>query len=203
MKIIEKGKFRATGSKKTSALSQEQFEYVLGEFRRRDDLRMEILCLFMARCIRIGDVLNKIKIHSVYADSGEILPTVSFREEKTGKGRTFHTEKSHELRTALIKYYPRIKHETKSNPLFYGSKTGLPLKDKGVRFLLSEFIGQAGIMQCSPHSFRKYGARSLWLRGVPIEIISEILNHSNVRETRVYLDIKSSEVEKALLMLEV
>ncbi len=86
--------------------------------------------------------------------------------------------------------------------LFYGQKTGSPLQDKGVKFLLSQFVGRRQIEQCSPHSFRKYGAKYMHSNGVDIEIISQILNHQSVRETRTYLDIKPQEVEKAMEILE-
>ena len=203
METTKIAQFKATGSKKTSALSRAQFDHIVATFRARGDLRMELICLVMARCVRIGDVLTKLSISSIFSDSGEIRPTIFFNEQKTKKARSIRTESSPQFREALKSYYPTIQNLGKNAPLFYAEKTKVPLKDKGVRFLLSKFVGQVGIMQCSPHSFRKFGARSLWERGISIEIISEILNHSNVRETRTYLDIKTREVENANLMLEI
>ena len=51
-------------------------------------------------------------------------------------------------------------------------------------------------------SFRKYGARWMFDNGVDIEVISQVLNHSTVKETRTYLDIKTKDVERAMKILE-
>lgn len=200
--FTEKVGYRPAGSKKTTALTHEQFEFILDEFRQKADFRMESICLLMGRCIRIGDVLTSLKIDSVYGPAGEVHGEISFQEQKTGKPRLIRTNNSPRLLEALAGYFPSIREFPRNRPLFYGLKTCEPLHDKGVKFLLAPFVGKIGIRQCSPHSFRKYGAKRLWLQGIEIETISQILNHSSVKETRVYLDIQPKEVERAMSMLE-
>jgi site-specific recombinase XerD len=198
------GLFRPKGSRKTRALTKEQFDFVVEAFRRRGDYRMEAICLLMGRCLRIGDVLRTLKIQDIFTQSGEARDTICLREEKTGKSKSFHTQNSTRLREVLADYYKTtLNNLPKDGPIFFGEKTGRPLTDQGVKFLLSEFIGERGIEQCSPHSFRKFGAKYLWTQGVEIETISEVLNHHSVKETRTYLDIQRKEVESAMAMLEV
>ncbi len=46
------------------------------------------------------------------------------------------------------------------------------------------------------HSARKCRGRALWERGVPIETISKMLNHSSPSVTMTYLDITQDEVNQ-------
>ena len=198
---ISKNRLRAwkpKGSRKTSALTLDQFNFILDEFRDAKDLRMEIVCLLMAKCIRIGDVLRTMQIRDVYTPTGAIRDRFSIQEEKTGKTKYVKLEGSKRLLECLEAYYPTIADFDATSPLFYARKTGLPLKDKGVKKLLRQFVNRHGIEQCSPHSFRKFGARHVFNSGFDVEIVSQILNHSSVRETRTYLDVKPKEVEQAM-----
>lgn len=193
--------YKAQGSKKTSALSLDQFNYVIDELRDNGDTRMEIICLLMAKCVRIGDVLKTITIRDVFTPNGEVRDEANFKEEKTGKAKKIKLGSSVRLVKCLEAHYPTIKHLPPSSPLFYAKKTGEALQDKGVKKILGQFVGKRGIEQCSPHSFRKFGARHLLDNGVDIERISQILNHSHVRETRTYLDVKPKEIEEAMELL--
>ncbi len=48
------------------------------------------------------------------------------------------------------------------------------------------------------HTLRRSFGRNLWLLGVPIETISEILGHSSIDMTRKYLGIDQSDMRQAL-----
>lgn len=162
---------------------------------------MEIICLLMAKCLRIGDVLRTLRISDVYTKSGEIRNEVNLKEEKTGKPKKLVIKGSKRLHECLEAYYPEVAALDHSAPLFYAKKTGMPLQDKGVKKLLGAFVDHRGIEQCSPHSFRKFGAKHVFNSGYDVEIVSQILNHSSVRETRTYLDVKPREVEEAMGVL--
>ncbi len=192
------------GSKKSRALSREQFMYILDEFRDRGDTRMELVCLLLGRCVRVGCVLRVLNVGHFFTPDWQVRDVFGWNEEKTGKWRSEQVGTSSRLRDCLEKYSLSIRHLAADAPLFYGEKTGMELHDKGVKKLLAAFVGRRGIEQCSPHSFRKYGGRYLHNQcGVDIETISQLLNHASVRETRTYLDIKPQELARAAAQLVV
>jgi integrase len=165
---------------------------------------MELVCLLLGRCIRVGCVLRILTIDHVYDPAGRPRDVVGWNEEKTKKWRTLALPGGSRLREGLERYWASVADLPRTAPLFYGKKTGQELHDKGVKKLLAEFVGRRGIEQCSPHSFRKYGGRYLYFQcGIEIEVISVLLNHSSVRETRIYLDIQAKDVARAETQLVV
>jgi integrase len=87
--------------------------------------------------------------------------------------------------------------------MFYTRKTGEALRDSGVKKLLRYFIGKRGINQCSPHSFRKGGARFMFDNNVRIENISTVLNHHSTKITEKYICITPGDIEKSMACLEI
>lgn len=192
------------GSKKSKALTREQFLFILDEFRDRGDTRMELVGLLLGRIVRVGCVLRVLTIDHFYTPDWQVRDVFGWNEEKTGKWRCEQIGASSRLRDCLERYGLGLRDRPRSAPMFYGEKTGLPLHDKGVKKLLKAFVGRRGIEQCSPHSFRKYGGRYLYFNcGVDIETISQLMNHASVRETRTYLDIKPQELARAAAQLVV
>jgi site-specific recombinase XerD len=106
--------------------------------------------------------------------------------------------------SALRKFWDsELKNRDYAGYLFCSKKRRTPLTDDGVKGLLLKFVGKRGIKQCSPHSFRKGGARFMYLRGTPIEVICSILQHSSVRITFIYIDIIPADELKGLKPLEI
>ena len=48
------------------------------------------------------------------------------------------------------------------------------------------------------HSFRKTFGRQLYKKGVNVEIISQLFNHSSERNTRRYLGIEQEDLDKVV-----
>jgi site-specific recombinase XerD len=194
--------FRPGGSKKTVPLTRDQVEFILDEFRDHEDPRMEIICHLLFRCVRIGDVLRTLRIDDVYGRKGALKDKIQFTEEKTGKLRIIGIRGTGFTR-ALAAYWPQIASLPRTGPLFYTRKTGRPLGDSGVKRLLLRFVGKRGITQCSPHSFRKGGARHMYETGVRIENICDVLNHHSTRITEIYIDITPADIEASMRCLEI
>lgn len=199
-------RIKPSGSNKTSALSFDQVNYIVRRLEEKKDIRTAIICLIMFQCVRINDVLQSITLKDVYKENGEVRDEIHFTEMKTKKQKAVVCPQGSNLHRLLTEYRAEIgKIRARGgvvkldSVLFYNTKMCTPLRDSGVKEILRLFVGQWGIEQCSPHSFRKAGAKYLHVeKGVSIEIIREILNHSSSKITLRYLDIKSVEVRKSM-----
>ncbi|MCL1946395.1 MAG: site-specific integrase [Chitinivibrionia bacterium] len=204
------------GSKTTTPLSFEQFLYIADEFGDAKDFRMEVLCHLMFRCIRISDCLRSIKVCDIFEKNGKLKETFGFYEIKTKRKNNEGVKKANPVKKRFIKiagdkfisslknlWEDDLKKRDYYGNLFYSKKLQKPLNDMGVKFLLKKFLGKRGISQCSPHSFRKGGARFMYLQGTPIEVICSILQHSSVRITFIYIDIIPPDEEQGMKPLEI
>jgi len=183
-------------------MTLDQAIYVMDEFHDRKDFRMEVLCHLLLRCVRIGDCLKVIKIRSLYHANGSPRDRLLYRESKTGKDRNIPIEGSR-FKAALAAYWPEAKSGYQSGPAFLNRARKSGLQSGGVKFLLAQFIGHRGIEQCSPYSFRKTGARTMWKNGSSIESVSHVLNHHSTRVTETYIQITPKDVEDAMKCLAV
>jgi integrase len=50
----------------------------------------------------------------------------------------------------------------------------------------------------STHTLRRTFGRNLWLRGIPIETISELMGHESTQVTKMYLGLNLSDMRKAI-----
>jgi len=64
--------------------------------------------------------------------------------------------------------------------------------------ILEEFCQRFG-RRFTFHTLRRSFGRQLWLRGIQIEIIAEILGHESMDMTRKYLGLNISDMERAIL----
>ena len=84
----------------------------------------------------------------------------------------------------LAKY---LETRTDSNPaLFVGAK-GERLTPGGVRAMLKELAGRAGVEHVHPHKFRRTLATNLQRRGMPIQEVAHILGHETLDTTMKYV----------------
>lgn len=72
-----------------------------------------------------------------------------------------------------------------------------PLKRTRSEEILQGFCKRHG-RKFTFHTLRRSFGRNLWLLGVPIETISELLGHSSIDMTRKYLGIDQSDMRQAL-----
>jgi len=204
------------GSNSTTPLSYEQFIYIVDEFEDKKDFRMAVLCHLMFRCIRISDCLRTITISDIFEKDGRLKESFGFYEIKAKRKNSEGVKKANPLKKRFIKisgerfisvlqkfWESDLKKRNYNGNLFYSLLLNKPLNDRGVKKLLAQFVGRRGIVQCSPHSFRKCGARYMYLKGTPIEVICSILQHSSVRITFIYIDIIPADELEGMKPLEV
>jgi len=204
------------GSNTTTPLSYEQFLYVVDEFEDKKDFRMAVLCHLMFRCLRISDCLRSIKICDIFEKDGKLKESFGFYEIKTKRKNSEGVKKANPVKKRFIKIAGEkfvsvlnrfwecdLKKRNYNETLFYSQRLNKPLNDRGVKVLLAQFVGRRGVVQCSPHSFRKGGARYMYLNGTPIEVICSILQHSSVRITFIYIDIIPPDELEGMRPLEI
>ena len=74
-----------------------------------------------------------------------------------------------------------------------------PLISNGLRFIVACLLaGALGVLfHCSRHTF----ATMILSKGVPIESVSKMLGHTNIRTTQVYARITNKKIEEDMLAL--
>jgi len=90
----------------------------------------------------------------------------------------------------LKEYLAWVSFEDDSRPMLEFART----KSEG---LLAEFCGRFG-RKFTFHTMRRTFGRNLWLLGVQVEVISEILGHSSTDMTRRYLGLNLTDMRRAL-----
>ena len=94
-------------NKFTHALTAKQLEYVLDEFEDRKDFRMMLVCLLMAKTLRVSDVLN-LRVGNLYDERRRPLEALYTREKKTGKPKRLPL-KGERLEAVLKAYGPAVR----------------------------------------------------------------------------------------------
>ena len=80
--------------------------------------------------------------------------------------------------------------------LFVGTKSPYRrLTKEGVEYIVKDLGKKAGVSNVHPHRFRRTLATDLVRKGVPIQDVAQILGHSDLRTTQVYVALDQSTVK--------
>ena len=111
---------------------------------------------------------------------------------KGGKERRFYLS---EVCAEYLRQY--LNGRTDDNPaLFAGIKAPYKrLTKEGVEFIVKSLGQKAGVSNVHPHRFRRTLATDLVRKGVPIQDVAQILGHSDLRTTQVYVALDQSTVK--------
>ena len=144
--------------------------------------------------MRIGELTNLL-IQSVDLDRA----VIHIRQSKNKKDRYLPIS-SHSIRG--IK-----KHITINSPKVYlfenQNRKGMPISKTRVRILLKEALSMTNIKkEISMHSLRHSFATHQLEAGQNIMVLKNLLSHSNIQTTLVYLHIAHIEMEKATACLD-
>ena len=93
-----------------------------------------------------------------------------------------------EARAALEearKCFRDIRARDSAQKLFYGQRGGLT--DRGVQSILQKLRRHTGLDELSPHVLRHTFGHNLAARGVPIQIIADLMGHESLETTRRYV----------------
>lgn len=183
-------------NKQTRALSEEQYFKIIraiqqgfvtkdGKRVRPNDRIATILVLEANILARLSDILQ-LRLSSIVRDGDRYR--LDIVEKKTKKKRQFTVPV--EIYTYIQEY--AINKGIKKDELLF--KISARQVQKHIQ-LVSEYLG----IECiSSHSFRKYGATSIYNQEKDIFLVKELLQHHSVQTTQKYINLSRDAVEKAL-----
>lgn len=122
-------------------------------------------------------------------DAKDALRTGTLRVRgKGGKERAIPT---HDLFVPVLQnYLTWLEPETDDRRMLDMGRTATDER-------LVEFCGRHG-RKFTFHTLRRSFGRNLWLHGVPVETISELLGHASTDMTRKYLGLNLTDIRKAM-----
>jgi integrase len=86
-------------------------------------------------------------------------------------------------------------HET---GFVFTSEVGTPLDQSNLRRRFARLCATAGVGKLTPHELRHSAATLLLAQGVPLHVVSEVLGHSSIRETKdVYGHLVAEDSRRA------
>ena len=184
-------------NKKTRALSREEFEKVIYTIRTgfttatgekvRPNPRCSALITTMGNLgVRVGDA-TMLKLSSFIYESGRYR--LDIVEEKTGKARTFTVP------TELYIFLQNYALENNIKP--QGRLFNVTVR--AVQKHLQKVCEYLGLENVSTHSVRKFFSNEIYQNnGYNLELVRELLQHSNIAITQRYLSVNSKTIETAL-----
>ncbi|HBV96308.1 MAG TPA: hypothetical protein DEF36_04595 [Desulfotomaculum sp.] len=147
--------------------------------------------------IRSGDII-RLKMSDLHWEHD----TIEFVQYKT---KVFNQLPLLEnIKYALIDYLKNGRPESDFDYVFIGIKNGgKPLTNTCVHHTVSKYFKKAGVdiseRKHGPHAMRHSLASSMLHNNTPMHVIKEVLGHSNINTTRMYLNIDVDTLRKLAL----
>ena len=159
------------------------------KYKLRDIAVVEVLFATGARVYEI----STIREDSVNLNSGQIRIM-----GKGGKERYVQISNSSVL-AILKKYYMENENEIKKSGCFFINNRGKRYTEQSIRAMLKKYAKQAGIERnITPHMFRHSFATYLIEEGVDVSCVQQILGHSSIKTTQIYIHIAAKKQAEIL-----
>lgn len=152
-----------------------------------------ILCLMYSAGLRSCE-LRSLRVKDI--DSGRML--IHIRQSKNHKDR--YVPLSELILIGLRRYY---KKERPQDYLFPGRYKGGAMSSATIAQILRKARSEAGILKrVTPHTLRHTYATHLLEMGMNILKVKELLGHTDIRTTMLYLQVMNQADEKAFSPLD-
>lgn len=162
------------------------------KFMLRDVAVIEV---FFATGARVYEISN-IRDDSINLNTGLIRLM-----GKGGKERYVQISNTSILEV-LKKYYDENEQSIKKSGYFFVNNRESRYTEQSIRLMLKKYTKQAGIERnITPHMFRHSFATYLIEEGVDVSYVQQILGHSSIKTTQIYIHIaakKQAEILKEL-----
>lgn len=154
-----------------------------------------IVEVFFATGARVYEISN-IRADCIDLESGSIRIM-----GKGGKERYIQIV-DEDVFDILKRYYLENEVAIKKSGYFFVNRRGTRFTEQSIRNMMKKYTKQAGIdRNITPHMFRHSFATYLIEEGVDISCVQQILGHSSIKTTQIYIHIaakKQAEILKSL-----
>lgn len=161
--------------------------YMYGQLRKqkgKNILRdLAVVEMFFATGARVYEISN-IRIENIDMKTGSIY--------FNGKGRKERVIQIGEQSVIklLQKYYEQNKAQIEKSGYFFVNQKGDRFSEQSIRRMLKKYTKQSGISRnITPHMFRHSFATYLIEEGVDISCVQQILGHSSIKTTQIYIHV--------------
>ena len=159
------------------------------KFMLRDVAVIEV---FFATGARVYEISN-IRDDSINLNTGLIRLM-----GKGGKERYVQISNTSILEV-LKKYYDENEQSIKKSGYFFVNNRESRYTEQSIRLMLKKYTKQAGIERnITPHMFRHSFATYLIEEGVDVSCVQQILGHSSIKTTQIYIHIAAKEQAEIL-----
>lgn len=154
-----------------------------------------VIEVFFATGVRVYEISN-IREDSINLNTGLIRLM-----GKGGKERYVQISNTSILEV-LKKYYDENEQAIKKSGYFFVNNRESRYTEQSIRLMLKKYTKQAGIERnITPHMFRHSFATYLIEEGVDVSCVQQILGHSSIKTTQIYIHIaakKQAEILKEM-----
>lgn len=162
-----------------NSLSGIQYKHSL-----RDAAVIEV---FFATGARVYEISN-IRAENINLNSGLIRIM-----GKGGKERYIQISNTAVL-DILRKYYTENEPEIKKSGYFFINNRGNRYTEQSIRLMLKKYTLKAGIQRkITPHMFRHSFATYLIEEGVDVSCVQQLLGHSSIKTTQIYIHVAAKK----------
>ena len=159
------------------------------KYRLRDVVVVEMLFATGARVYEISNIRED----SIDLNSGLIRI-----KGKGGKERYVQISNSY-LLAMMKKYFVENRTEIKESGYFFVNNRGNRYTEQSIRLMLKKYTKQAGIERnITPHMFRHSFATYLIEEGVDVSCVQQILGHSSIKTTQIYIHVAAKKQAEIL-----
>lgn len=207
--IIEGNPFRRIKVKFKEAqilpriIPREEIEQLLNYLYTLEDRKNEKIYKFWLRDTAVIETLfatgaRVCEISNIKADSVNLNTGLIKIMGKGGRERYIQVA-SKEILAILQKYYDRNSEAIQHSGYFFVNRSGGRYTEQSIRLMLKKHTRAAGITRnITPHMFRHSFATYLIEEGVDVSCVQQILGHSSIKTTQIYIHIASEKQAQIL-----
>lgn len=167
--------------------------------------RNRIIFLLTYLCgLRVCNI-QKLQISDVYCDKGKVLDKIVLNGAKNKFGTVAEYYLNDEMKKELAEYRKWLKsvkpNLNADDYLIQSVKTGKCLRKESIVRIFRQVYDSVGLVKCRSHSGRRSFITNLCDKGIAIQVVSKLVNHSNIQTTMGYYQQNPITLQNAVNVL--